>query len=187
MTPSAFQLGIAARLVAVGGVIAYPTEAVWGLGCDPDDSEAVSRLLALKQRDPAKGLILVAADIGMFAPLLAGLAPLLRRRLEATWPGPVTWLVPHRGRVPAWIAGRHGTVALRVSAHPVVARLVRAVGAPLVSTSANPAGRRPARSALDVRRYFASAIDYLVPGATGGHMQPTEIRDLETGAVVRPA
>lgn len=187
MTPSAFQLGIAARIVATGGVIAYPTEAVWGLGCDPGDADAVARLLALKQRDPAKGLILVAAEIGMFAPLLAGLAPALRRRLEATWPGPVTWLVPHCGRAPAWIAGRHATVALRVSAHPVVVRLVRAVGTPLVSTSANPAGRRPARNALDVHRYFADAVDYLLPGTTGGHQQPTEIRDLETGAVVRPA
>lgn len=187
MTPSAFQLGVAVHTVATGGLIAYPTEAVWGLGCNPADADAVARLLALKQRDPAKGLILVAADIAMFAPLLVGLAPSLRHRLESTWPGPVTWLVAHHGRVPAWIAGRHATVALRVSAHQVVARLTRAVGAPLVSTSANPVAHRPARTALQVRRYFGAGVDYVVPGAIGGLAQPSEIRDLETGAIVRPA
>lgn len=112
-----------ARAVRAGGVIAYPTEAVWGLGCDPWNAAAVMRLLALKNRPVAKGLILVAADITQFDDLLSPLPNLWRERLAASWPGPNTWLVPHRGRLPEWISGGRPKVALRVSDHPLVRQL----------------------------------------------------------------
>lgn len=112
-----------ARVLRAGGVIAYPTEAVWGLGCDPWNEAAVRRLLALKGRPQEKGLILVAADIGQFDFLLHDLPPAWRERLARSWPGPNTWLVPHHHRLPAWITGRHASVALRVSDHPRVRAL----------------------------------------------------------------
>lgn len=123
-----------------GGVIAYPTEAVWGLGCDPDNDEAVAHLLRLKQRDPAKGLILVAGSIAQFAPWLEGLPLELHAPLAASWPGPNTWLVPDNGRTHALVRGAHDSVALRVSDHPGVIELCEAFGGPIVSTSANRAG-----------------------------------------------
>jgi len=168
-----------------GGVIACPTEAVWGLSCDPWDANAVARLLALKQRPAAKGLILVAAEEAQLEFLLADLGAGDRVRLAAGWPGPATWLVPHRGRVPAWVHGEHATVALRVTAHPVLAALCRAWGGPLVSTSANRAGARPVREAYQVRRYFRDRLDYLLPGRVGPAARPTAIRDLASGRVVR--
>lgn len=182
-----FRLGCARRLLKAGGIVAYPTEAVWGLGCDPANTAALQRLLALKGRDPDKGLILVAATMSQFDDLLEGLAPGQREQLAASWPGPVTWLVPHHGRVHPLVCGRHTTVALRVSAHPQVAALCAKFGGPLVSTSANPQGRSPARDAAEVRRYFAGALDYLLTGPLGGAHQPTEIRDLASGRVMRPA
>lgn len=169
-----------------GGLIAYPTEAVWGLGCDPANGAAVRRLLALKQRPMAKGLILVAASIEQLAPLVESLAPALRQRLEASWPGPVTWLLPDPDdRVPRWIKGQHPQVAVRVSDHPLVAALCRAWGGPLVSSSANRAGRLPARTLAEVRRALGGDVDYLLPGATGGLDRPTEIRDLQTLQILR--
>ena len=183
---SQWQINRVARLVCAGGVIAYPTEAVWGLGCDPWNAVAVERLLALKGRDPNKGLILVAAAIEQFEFLLEDLPELWLDRLASTWPGPHTWLVPHRHLLPAWITGEHETVALRVSQHPLVRDLCLASG-PLVSTSANLADRPAARSRLHVQQYFANQLDGLLNGSLGGRRNPSTIRDLATAAIVRPA
>ena len=110
---TSWQVQQAARVVRAGGVIAYPTEAVWGLGCDPWDEMAVDRLLALKERPVHKGLILVADTIRQFDFLLEDLPEAWQDRLASTWPGPNTWLVPHQDRLPQWITGQHDTVALR--------------------------------------------------------------------------
>ena len=180
-----FRLRLGLQVLSVGGVIACPTEAVWGLSCDPQNRWALERLLLLKGRSPAKGLILVAASEQQLAFLLDDLDPDQRRTISACWPGPTTWLVPHRGRVDHWIHGEHDTVAVRVSDHPVVRALCAAWGGPLVSTSANPASCRPPRASFQVRRYFGQQLDYLVPGAVGGAGRPTEIRDLASARIVR--
>lgn len=174
-----------ARVLRAGGVIAYPTEAVWGLGCDPWNEAAVLRLLELKDRPVAKGLILVAADIEQFDFLLDDLPQRWQDRLSSTWPGPYTWLVPHQGRLPQWVTGQHQSVALRVSDHPVVRELCSLYG-PLVSTSANPGGRPAARSRLRVEQYFHDQLDAVCGGALGGRRNPSIIRDLITGDIVRP-
>lgn len=181
---SRWQVQQAAQVVRRGGVIAYPTEAVWGLGCDPWDELAVERLLALKDRPVHKGLILVAADIEQFDFLLDDLPEIWLARLAGSWPGPNTWLVPHQNRLPEWISGHHDSVALRVSAHPLVRELCALTG-PLVSTSANPAGRPAARSRLRVEQYFPGQLDKLLGGALGGRKNPSLIRDLISGDVVR--
>lgn len=180
-----FQLRRAAHIARAGGVIAYPTEAVYGLGCDPLDLEAVQHLLNLKARPESKGLILVAAEFRQIEPYLEPLAPEMRAKVEASWPGPVTWLLPARPEVPEWLRGEHDTLAVRVSAHPVVAGLCRAFDGPLVSTSANRSGHPPARSPLAVRRLFDDDLDYVLHGPLGGLDRPTEIRDGATGRVVR--
>ena len=179
------RLRVAARVVKSGGIIAYPTEAVYGLGCDPRNEAAVRRLLALKRRPAHKGLILIAADFAQLALFLQPLSPADQARLAATWPGPYTWLIPARTDTPRWLRGRHDTLAVRVTAHPLAAALCRVCGHPLVSTSANFSGRPPARSALAVRRQLGRNLDYVLPGLTGGAVQPTEIRDLRTGRVAR--
>ena len=183
---SSWQVQRVARVVRQGGVIAYPTEAVWGLGCDPWDELAVGRLLALKDRPVHKGLILVADSIQQFDFLLADLPERWIDRLASTWPGPNTWLVPHQERLPVWITGQHDSVALRVSDHPRVRDLCALTG-PLVSTSANPAGRPAARSRLRVEQYFHGQLDAVLGGAPGGRRNPSLIRDLRTGDVIRPS
>ncbi|MDC0660979.1 L-threonylcarbamoyladenylate synthase [Marinobacter sp. SS21] len=174
------------RTLDRGGVIAYPTEAVWGLGCDPWNEDAVNHLLALKQRPVHKGLILVAASVAQVEFLLAPLAPELRQRALAHWPGPVTCLIPDlHQQIPAWVRGRHASIAVRVSDHPLVQALCDTAGKPLVSTSCNPAGRQPARSAWQVRKYFTDGLDWLVPGQLGAERKPSQILDISTGRRLR--
>ena len=181
-----YRLSTASRVLRQGGVIAYPTEAVWGLGCDPADELALQRILELKQRDTDKGLILVAAGMEQFAKLLAPLSLKQREQLAASWPGPTTWLVPHHGLVHPLVCGRFTSVALRVSGHPLVTALCNHFGGPIVSTSANPQARPPAMSEITVRRYFGGALDYVLQGGLGGSARPSEIRDLVSGQIIRP-
>ena len=184
---SRWHLNEAVRTVRGGGILAYPTEAVYGLGCDPDDVRAVMRLLAIKQRSLEQGLILIASDMAQLNPYIGSLESTMLRRVEATWPGPVTWLVPAKPRTPIWLRGRHDSIAVRVTAHPLAAALCTALGQALVSTSANRHGRPPARTALQVHRRLGDVIDLVISGATGPQSRPTEIRDARNGRVVRPA
>jgi L-threonylcarbamoyladenylate synthase len=179
-------LALACQALRLGKVIAYPTEAVWGFGCDPDNEQAVTRILTLKQRAVEKGLILVASSPGEIKPLLDNLSASQRQQLDATWPGPVTWLIPDQAQLyPNWIKGEHQSVAIRLSDHPVVRALCRGFGGPIVSTSANRAGQPEIRSRLKLEQEFASSIDYIVPGDLGNATAPSTIRDLVTGQVIR--
>lgn len=180
-----WQLAQAARHVNAGGIIAYPTESVYGMGCDPRDGAAVLRLLTLKQRPIAKGLILIAARFEDLQPFIAALPTKTLSRVRKSWPGPVTWLLPARPEVPYWLRGSHAALAVRVTAHPLAAALCRACGGVLVSTSANFSKRPPARTALAVRRCFGADIDYVLSGALGGLDKPTPIIDARSGRVVR--
>ena len=181
-----WQLRRALHALDSGGLIAYPTEAVYGLGCDPLNPEAVQRLLDLKQRPMHKGLILIAADFAQLEPWLAPLPAARRRAVLASWPGPNTWIWPVTEAVPVWLRGAHASLAVRVTAHPLARALCAAFGGPLVSTSANPAGHRPARSPLRVRQYFRDGVDCILHGPCVGAAGPTRIRDARTGTVLRP-
>lgn len=167
-----------------GDVIAYPTEAVYGLGCDPWIAEAAFRILSLKRRDPGKGLIVVAADIGQLSGLVDFSGNFDLEAVTASWPGPVTWILPPERGVPRWLTGIHRGIAVRVSDHPAVRSLCLKTG-PLISTSANPAGAVPARTPARVRSYFPNQLDYILPGRVGAESRPTEIRDAVTGARIR--
>jgi L-threonylcarbamoyladenylate synthase len=175
----------AVEAVQSGGVIAYPTEAVYGLGCDPLEHAAVGRILAIKERDAAKGLILIAAEFRQLLPYLAPLTPAVKKKVEASWPGPVTWVLPAAEHVPFWLSGGRETLAVRVTAHPLARTLCEACDMALVSTSANHGGHPPARSDLQVRARFGEEVDYIVPGSVGPHTRPTEIRDGITDRVLR--
>lgn len=175
----------ATAALRAGGVIAYPTEAVWGLGCDPFSEPAVLRVLQLKQRDRSTGLILIGSGFDQLQPLIGPVPRARMTRMRETWPGPVTWVVPVTGEVPPWICGRHHSVALRVTDHPVARALCEAFEGPLVSTSANVTGGVPARSENEARAMFPEGIDAWVPGETGDAAGPTEIRDALSGEVLR--
>lgn len=177
-----FPIQKAARILRQGGVIAYPTEGVFGLGCLPGETEAVDRILEIKQRDPALGLVLIAFSKDQLAPW-ARLPE--EAELPSTLEHPVTWLVPAQASVPHNIRGSHKTVAVRLTAHRVAAALCEAADSALVSTSANVSGRPPARTSFALRKQFGRLVDYIVPGDCGPAAGASEIRDLRSGGVVR--
>ena len=182
---SRWHVRVARDVLRAGGVIAYPTEAVFGLGCDPWNFEAVQEILRLKGRSADKGLVVIAAGFEQLLPLIERPSAEVLARLEASWPGFVTWVLPSRPETPTWLTGRHLGLAVRVTAHPLAAALCRAFERPLVSTSANPGGFKPARTNLTVHRYFGDALDFIVPGAVGGQVCASEIRDARTGEILR--
>jgi L-threonylcarbamoyladenylate synthase len=179
-----FRLREAARLLHDGGVIAYPTEAVYGIGCDPLNGEAVLRVLDIKQRPIEKGVILIGSRIEQFAPFIEPPDDATSAQLDVTWPGPVTWLLPCRAGTPVWLRGRHDTLAVRVTDHPLTRALCEAFGGAIVSTSANASGQLPARTALQAR-LRCPGVDQVLNGPTGGRDRPSEIRDARSHAVVR--
>ncbi|WP_101758686.1 L-threonylcarbamoyladenylate synthase [Oceanicoccus sp. KOV_DT_Chl] len=184
MVSQSLQLQAAVSYLRAGAVIAYPTETVWGFGCDPNNRKAVLRLLALKQRPLDKGLILVAANSAQLAPYLAHLDVSLQHKFDRQMVRPTTWLVP--GTVaPDWIRGDYQSVALRVSTHQQVAKLCLAFGGPIVSTSANEAGAPTARWPWQLQRYLGRGLDYVMPGTLGLGGQPSIIRDLLTDQIIR--
>ena len=178
---------VAAEAVAAGGVLAYPTEAVWGLGCDPWNREAVQQILTIKRRPMEKGLIMVAADESAIAPLLKHLTPEQIKRMRQTWPGPVTWVIPDsQGWAPEWVRGSHSSIAVRISRHPVVQALCQSWDKPLISTSANRAGEEPLRSQGDVEALLGDEVDFIVPGTVGDlESEPSRIFDLVSGKQLR--
>jgi L-threonylcarbamoyladenylate synthase len=176
-----------AEKLGLGKVIAYPTEAVYGLGCDPGNERAVQRILALKNRSPDAGLILIADSFDRLAGYVKPVPEQRMSAARASWPGPVTWLFPRADHVPDYLAGKHPTIALRVTSHPTCRALCSAFGGAIVSTSANPGSGRPAKSPEEVASYFGDSIDGIVAGALGEQKLPSEIRDLATGAVIRAA
>lgn len=173
----------AAETLLSGGVIAYPTEGVYGLGCLPDDMTAIRALLHLKQRDARKGLILIAANPdqldGWVA--LSGDRPLPAPDAA----NPVTWIAPPGPLAHPAIRGEHSGLAVRLTTNPIAAAICRAVASPIVSTSANLSGKPTARNRIVLRRQFAQRVDYIVPGNCGPASGPSEIRDLVSGKVLR--
>lgn len=170
-----------------GGVIAYPTEAVYGLGCDPDDDSAIQKLLAVKQRPWQKGLILVASDFQQLAPYIDE-TQLTSAQLAfafSQWPGPFTFVMPVKKHVSKYLCGEFDSIAVRVSAHQGVRELCETLGKPLVSTSANLAGEAPALNAAEILASFTGKIDALVLGDLGAQRQPSTIIDARSGKILR--
>lgn len=167
-----------------GGIIAYPTESCYGLGCDPRNRDAVKKILRLKRRPQAKGLILIAANFAQLSPFIAPLTPQQRAKAYSVWPGPHTWLMPTHRHCPKWLSGKHSSIAVRITAHPDTARLCKNVGMALVSTSANFSGGKAARTARECRRLFGNQV-LVVPGRIGRQRKPSTIQDFLTGHIIR--
>ncbi len=171
-----------------GGVGAYPTEGVWGLGCNPWNEDALARLIALKGRGSEKGLIVIAAS----AEQLDGLVEWpqdakAKQEILSTWPGPFTWVMRANPDVPSLLTGGRPTVAVRVTNHQPVIDLCHAADLPLVSTSANRSGHPACRSGWRVKRVFGNRLDWLLPGPLGRQKGPSEIREAGSGRILRPA
>jgi len=181
------QIDQAVEVLQQGGVIAYPTEAVYGLGCDPKNLSAVKKILEIKQREKEKGLILIAANFDQLKSYLLPLDKIVEQNLFSSWPGSVTWLVPAKQEVSKYLKGQFDTLAVRVSSHPLVKELCEHFGGAIISTSANITTQESARTSVQVKQIFKNKIDFVLEGETDLNAQPSEIRDALTNKVIRTA
>ncbi len=172
------------RAIARGAVFAYPTDTIWGFGCHPLHAASVARILAIKRRPAAKGLILLSSRLEYAEPYV-DIDGRAREALARPAAQPTTFLVPASADCPVWLTGAHPTIAVRVTDHPLIERLCEGIEAPLVSTSANRAGRPAARNFLQVRRQFGAELDFVIPGHSAGSGRPSRIKSLADGAIIR--
>lgn len=177
------QLKEASSLLQAGKIIAYPTEAVYGLGCDPFNWQAVERLLALKHRSISKGLILLISNWQQLDSLIEPIPTSLLDKVAATWPGPVTWIFPKAAQVPNWLSADEQTIAVRMSAHPIANAISE--NSPVVSTSANISGKPAAMDYASLTTQFPEGIDAFIEGDLGGLSQPSTIYDVRSGKRLR--
>jgi len=175
----------AVRQLRLGGIIAYPTDTVYGLGCDPFNAAATLQLIALKQRSIKQGLILIASELQQLEPCLRTLPANVRRRITRSRNTPITWVLPCHDWVPEWLRGDHETLAVRITDHPVVVALCQQFNGPLVSSSANRHGLQPANDSLAVRKAFAEQLDYILHSKRSGTGQPSQIRNGLNGEILR--
>lgn len=166
-----------------GKIIAYPTEAVYGLGCDPFNESAVKKILALKQRSSSKGLIVLIANWAQLAPLIGDVPESRLEIVKKTWPGAVTWIFPKSKTIPDWVSGNHESIAIRMSAHPIAHELC--IDGPIISTSANVSGQAPALDLPSIYTQFPEGIDAMVAGALGQASAPSRIFDVVSGECLR--
>ncbi|MFK8069092.1 MAG: L-threonylcarbamoyladenylate synthase [Gammaproteobacteria bacterium] len=181
---SGWHLKRASQEIENGGVIGYPTETVYGLGCDPWNEKAVFKILTIKKRPVHKGLIVIAADISQLDPLINFPSQQIKAQIVSTWPGPFTWILPTSEHCPKWLSGQHDGLAVRVSSHPLCLALCKLTG-PIVSTSANVANQPPAGSGWEVQMKFNDQLDYILHENLPKKVSPTSIQDAVTGKKIR--
>lgn len=182
------QIDQAVEVLQQGGVIAYPTEAVYGLGCDPKNLSAVKKILEIKQRNKEKGLILIAANFKQLKPFLLPLEKSIEKKMLDSWNNSssvITWLVPAKKDISDYLKGEFDTLAVRVSHHPVVKELCEKFNGALISTSANISKQEAARTSEQVIQIFNNKINFIIEGETDINAQPSEIRDALTDKMIR--
>jgi L-threonylcarbamoyladenylate synthase len=167
-----------------GGMITYATESCFGLGCDPNNERALRKVLRIKRRAKFKGLIVVGDRFDRFKSLLNPVSDTERKRVEAAWPGPHTWLIPARSRAKRSLRGKHAALAVRVTAHADASMLCQRLSMALVSTSLNRANHRPVKTTRECFRRFGTSV-MIIPGKIGVRKNPSTIQDLRTGKIFR--
>lgn len=181
---SAFQIRLAAHLVNQGGVIIYPTETIYGLGCSPYYSTAIRRINRLKQRKNKAGLILLASDIRQLEPLIEK-KDFLKLTGVINTDKPTSWIVKAANNTPGWLMAEDGTIAVRITSHPVTKQLCQQAGSAIISTSANISGKKPAENALELAQNFGGRVDYILTTDISGTGQASTIKRLADLSTIR--
>ncbi len=179
------QLENAVTALRAGGVIAYPTEYCYGLGCDPQNDQALQRLIQIKQRRAEQGVILIAAELEHVYRYAELDSLALAEKIIASWPGPNTWLLPIKESVSDWVKGRHSTVAMRVTAHHTSRLLCQKFGGAVVSTSANRHGQKALLGAPEIDSVMGVELDYIIDAPLGGASAPSVIKHGVSGERIR--
>jgi len=180
---SDFSIRHAAHIIRLGGIIAYPTDTIYGLGCDPYNRQAVESINAIKQRPLDKQFILLASDIEQVRPLLQ-LDDDQEKTIEQNTE-PTSWVVKANQKTPAWLVDENNTITIRISKHANIERLCSILGHAIISTSANVSGKRPARNTLDLHKYFHHYVDKILASDQIQMTRPSKIIRLCDNEIIR--
>jgi len=172
----------AADVLRKDGIVAYPTETVYGLAVNPFSPAALERLLDAKGRDASKGILLIVADSNQLERVVRDMPDEALPLIEAFWPGPLTLLFPATGDVADMLLGPSGKVAVRCPGHAAARELCAVFGGPLTSTSANRAGEAPATRPEAIE---LPGVDAVLDGGMLPPAQPSTLLDPETGTILR--
>ena len=175
----------ASRIIRNGGLVACPTESVFGLDCDPNNSAAIKKLIRIKKRSANKGFILVASSLNQLQPFISTLTKKQEEKVIHMNDSPITWIVPAKKDINTNLSGGRETIAIRITQHPILRQLCDSLCSALISTSANPTDMSPAKSVVQVEEYFGASVDYIIDDKLGECQNPSEIRDLLTDEVIR--
>lgn len=180
---SDFSIRHAAHIIRQGGIIAYPTDTIYGLGCDPYNADAVAHINAIKQRPQDKQFILLAGHIDQIKPLVlltSEQEKLIMQTREAT-----SWIIDASKKAPLWLLDKNHSLTIRLSNHEVVKKLCKNLGHAIISTSANPSAKMPARNSLELHRYFHHALDKILATNQKLIAKPSKIIRLRDNSIIR--
>ncbi len=184
LVPDRAAIRRAADIVLAGGIVAYPTDTLYGLAADPRNGMAINRLFEVKRRAPDHAIPLIADSVQQVETTLGRLTPIARRIATALWPGPLTIILPGPIAIVGAAKSADGTIAVRVPGHRVACLLAEATGYPITSTSANLSGQEPTAQPATVVGSLAERIDAILDGGAAPGGLPSTIVDV-AGAVPR--
>ena len=184
VTPTPQNINQAADIIKNGGLIAYPTETVYGLGADPYNAEAIQKIFTAKGRVEDKGIILLIRGVDDLSRLVRAVSPTAQMLIEAFWPGPLTLVFRANPDLSPALLGGRDTIALRHSSSPIATQLLTALGGPLTSTSANRSTEPPARSASEVQNALGEYLDLILDGGPSDSTIPSTLVDVSTDRTI---
>lgn len=162
-----------------GEVIVFPTETLYGLGAEALNQNAVADVFRLKGRDPSTPIPVLVSDHAMLDQLVATITPMARELIQCFWPGPLTLVLPARANIPKPLLNPSNGIGIRISSQPIAMELVKALGAPLTATSANPSGAEPARTLAEARNYFSESVNIFIDGGTLGSKTGSTVAEVQ--------
>lgn len=181
--PSDFSIRLAAQQIKYGGIIAYPTDTIYGLGCDPYNIEAVENLNLIKQRPLNKQFILLAGQFNQIAPLI--IVNSEQKKLVEDTTESISWIADASSTAPSWLIGKTNTLTVRISQNEIVKKLCNALGHAIISTSANLSGKLPATNSLTIRKYFGARLNHSLATNKKLKAKPSKIIRLCDNRVIR--
>lgn len=180
---SDFSIRHAAHIIRRGGIIAYPTDTIYGLGCNPFNIEAVERINTIKQRPANKQFILLAAHIDQVRSLIVLDSD--HKSLISLSTEPTSWIVKASQHAPCWLTDKDNSLTFRISKNETVEKLCSALGHAVISTSANISGKKPAKNALEIHRYFHNTVDKILASNKKLTGSPSKIIRLCDNHIIR--
>jgi L-threonylcarbamoyladenylate synthase len=177
------RISDAVEILRKGGTVVYPTETVYGIGCDPINRSACERIQQMKKRVNYKTLLLISCDIEQVEKTLGKLNETGSRLAQVFWPGPLTMVIRPEKEMPDYLYGISSGIAVRVTSHPIASELAREFGAPIISTSANLTGDPPIVTYEDALELFGSEADIILKNPEPLHGKPSTVVDVTTGSI----